>query len=82
MVDVFLDTNPSPPISGTVSLNISLVDGERKPIEGAKITISPLMPAHAHINPDAVAQPCRANQVSTPRKRTDKGRRLALHLQY
>ena len=57
VVDVFLDTNPSPPISGTVSLNISLVDGERKPIEGAKITISPLMPAHAHINPDAVAQP-------------------------
>ncbi len=38
-------------------LTIELVDGERNPIDGAKITISPFMPAHAHIDPTAVAEP-------------------------
>lgn len=57
VVDVSLSTDPSPPISGTVTLNIRLTDAERKPVEGAKVTISPFMPAHAHVNPLAVAQP-------------------------
>jgi copper transport protein len=57
VIDVSLSTDPSPPISGTVTLRIALLDGERKPVEGARVTVSPFMPAHAHVNPTAVAQP-------------------------
>jgi putative copper export protein/methionine-rich copper-binding protein CopC len=57
VVDVRLSTDPSPVISGTAMLTIELVDGERNPIDGAKITISPFMPAHAHVDPTAVADP-------------------------
>ncbi|HEX9990185.1 MAG TPA: copper resistance protein CopC [Chloroflexia bacterium] len=57
VVEVRLSTDPSPPISGTAILKLRLVDGEGKPVEGAKITTSPFMPAHAHVEPDAIAQP-------------------------
>jgi methionine-rich copper-binding protein CopC/putative copper export protein len=57
VVEVRLSTDPSPPISGTATLKLRLVDGEGKPVEGAKITTSPFMPAHAHVEPDAIAQP-------------------------
>ncbi|HYP40473.1 MAG TPA: copper resistance protein CopC [Chloroflexia bacterium] len=57
VVEVRLSTDPSPPISGTATLKLRLVDGEGKPVEGAKITTSPFMPAHAHVEPDVIAVP-------------------------
>jgi methionine-rich copper-binding protein CopC/putative copper export protein len=57
VVEVRVSTDPSPPISGTATLKLRLVDGEGKPVEGAKITTSPFMPAHAHVEPDAIAVP-------------------------
>ncbi|MGA7732036.1 MAG: FixH family protein, partial [Chloroflexia bacterium] len=38
-------TEPSPPISGTVGLNITLLDGEGKPLEGARVSVSARRPA-------------------------------------
>jgi copper transport protein len=57
VVDVLLATEPSEPVSGTVTLTLTVLDGAHMPIEGAKVTINPTMPAHGHIRPLAVAQP-------------------------
>lgn len=57
VVDVLLSTEPSEPVSGTVTLSIGLVDGARKPIDGATVTVNPYMPAHAHVQPPSVAPP-------------------------
>jgi hypothetical protein len=57
VLEIRLDTIPSPPISGTATLKVMLLDGTSAPVENAKITVSPLMPAHGHIEPTDVAQP-------------------------
>lgn len=57
VVDVRVATGMTPPITGTSALTITLLDGARRPIEGAKVTINPFMPAHAHIEPVSVAVP-------------------------
>ncbi len=57
VVDLRLDSLPDPPISGTVTLTITLLDGEGEPIAGAAVAVLPLMPAHAHIQPEALAAP-------------------------
>jgi copper transport protein len=38
-------TEPSPPVSGTVGLNITLLDGEGKPLEGARVSVAARRPA-------------------------------------
>ncbi|MDQ3928858.1 MAG: copper resistance protein CopC, partial [Chloroflexota bacterium] len=57
VVDLRLSTEPSPPISGTATLKLALVDGSGAPITDAKVTVSPLMPAHAHVEPSGPAVP-------------------------
>jgi hypothetical protein len=57
VVDVLLATDPSIPVSGTVMLTVTVLDGAHLPIEGANVTINPTMPAHGHLRPLAVAQP-------------------------
>lgn len=54
-LEIALDTSPSPPISGTATLQIALLDGAGKPVSDAKISVSPLMPAHGHVEPTDVA---------------------------
>jgi copper transport protein len=56
-VEVRLATEPSPPISGTATLVLNLRDGAGQPVDGARVTVSPLMPAHAHIEPSGLAEP-------------------------
>jgi copper transport protein len=55
-VEVRVSTEPSPPISGTATLTLKLVDGAGAPIEGAKVSVDPIMPSHAHVEPTGVAQ--------------------------
>jgi putative copper export protein len=55
-VEVRVATEPSPPISGTATLILNLRDGAGQPVDGARVTVSPLMPAHAHIEPSGVAE--------------------------
>jgi putative copper export protein/methionine-rich copper-binding protein CopC len=57
IVDIRLSTDPSPPISGTATLRLDVRDGTGQPVEGARITVNPLMPAHAHIEPPGPAEP-------------------------
>lgn len=57
VLEISLDTDPSPPISGTATLLLSLVDGAGKPVSDADISVSPLMPAHGHVEPTDVAKP-------------------------
>lgn len=57
IVDIRLSTDPSPPISGTATLRLDVRDGTNQPIDGARITVNPLMPAHAHIEPPGPAEP-------------------------
>ncbi|MEO5951709.1 MAG: CopD family protein, partial [Chloroflexia bacterium] len=57
IVDIRLSTDPSPPISGTATLKLDVRDGTGQPIDGARITVNPLMPAHAHIEPSGPAEP-------------------------
>jgi hypothetical protein len=56
-VEVRVATEPSPPISGTATLILTLRDGAGQPVEGAQVTVSPLMPAHAHVEPSGPAEP-------------------------
>jgi putative copper export protein len=57
VVEVRVTTLPSPPISGTATVNLTVVDGAGAPIDGAKVTVNPLMPAHAHAEPITQAKP-------------------------
>jgi uncharacterized membrane protein len=57
VVEAQVSTDPSPPISGTATLKIKVLDGEGKPVEGAKVVVNPLMPSHAHQEPVGTAQP-------------------------
>jgi putative copper export protein/methionine-rich copper-binding protein CopC len=57
VVDVLLATDPVELISGTVVLTLTVLDGAHKPIDGAKVTINPAMPAHGHVQPSGVATP-------------------------
>ncbi|HET6313912.1 MAG TPA: CopD family protein [Chloroflexia bacterium] len=56
VLEIRLDTVPSPPISGTATLKLMLLDGTGVPVSDATITVSPLMPAHGHIEPTDVAK--------------------------
>lgn len=56
-VQVQVNTDPSPAISGTVGIDLRLTDGVGQPIEGATVSLLPLMPAHAHIEPQSQAAP-------------------------
>lgn len=56
VLEIRLDTVPSPPISGTATLKLMLLDGAGAPVSDARITVSPLMPAHGHIEPTDVAK--------------------------
>jgi copper transport protein len=56
-VDMRLDSLPSPPISGTVTLVITLLDGAGAPLNDATLKVLPIMPAHAHIQPQGEAEP-------------------------
>jgi hypothetical protein len=57
VLEIRLDTIPSPPISGTATLKLMLLDGTGAPVSDATITVSPLMPAHGHIEPTGAATP-------------------------
>jgi putative copper export protein/methionine-rich copper-binding protein CopC len=57
IVEVRLSTDPSPPISGTATLRLDVRDGTGQPVENATITVNPLMPAHAHLEPSGIAEP-------------------------
>jgi hypothetical protein len=57
VVDVLVTTEPSLPVSGTVTLTMTVLDGAHQPINGAKVSINPTMPAHGHVRPLAEAQP-------------------------
>jgi copper transport protein len=56
-VQVAVSTDPSPAISGTVGIDLRLTDGVGQPVEGATVNLLPLMPAHAHIEPQSQAVP-------------------------
>ncbi len=56
-VQVAVRTDPSPAISGTVGIDLRLTDGVGQPVEGATVNLLPLMPAHAHIEPQSEAVP-------------------------
>jgi hypothetical protein len=56
VLEIRLDTVPSPPISGTATLKLMRLDGAGAPVSDARITVSPLMPAHGHIEPTDVAK--------------------------
>ncbi len=57
VVDVLLATDPIEPVSGTVVLTLTVIDGAHKPINGAKVTITPSIPARGYVQPSGVAQP-------------------------
>jgi hypothetical protein len=43
-----LDSEPGPPIKGVNTMNIEVTDASGAPVDGAKITVVPWMPDHAH----------------------------------
>ena len=57
IVDVVVVTNPSPPKNGPMGVDVTLKNGVGVPIEGAKVTVNPFMPAHGDIEPPSVAEP-------------------------
>ena len=52
-----ITTHPSPPITGTATLDIKVLDGQGRPVTGGTVKITPLMPAHGHVEPQGVAVP-------------------------
>ncbi|HST03350.1 MAG TPA: CopD family protein, partial [Chloroflexia bacterium] len=57
VVDVFVSSDPSPPISGTATLKLTVHDGAGQPVENATISVSPQQPARGYVGPVTVAQP-------------------------
>jgi hypothetical protein len=57
VVDIAVSTLPSPPMSGTAVLTVTLTNGARQPISGASVSITPLIPALGRAEPVVVAQP-------------------------
>jgi copper transport protein len=57
VLQALVTTNPSPAISGTVQLNIKIVDGQEQPVPGATLRVTPLMPSHGHVEPTGDAVP-------------------------
>jgi len=57
VVDVFVATDPSPPVSGTATLTLTARDGAGQEVEGATISVSAQMPAHGYVGPTGIAQP-------------------------
>jgi len=43
-----LESNPGPPIKGTNTMTLEVVDAAGQPVDGATITVTPWMPDHAH----------------------------------
>jgi copper transport protein len=57
VLQALVTTNPSPAITGTVQLNIKIVDGQEQPVSGATLRVTPLMPSHGHVEPTGDAVP-------------------------
>lgn len=57
VVDVFVATDPSPPVSGTATLTLTARDGAGQEVEGATISVSAQMPARGYVGPTSIAQP-------------------------
>jgi uncharacterized membrane protein len=57
IIEVGVLTDPSPPVTGTTTITLVVTDGEGAPVDDAKITVNPFMPAHAHVDPVTVAAP-------------------------
>ena len=52
-----LTTRPSPPLTGTAEVDIHLLDGQDHPVTGVEVKVTPLMPAHGHVEPQGAALP-------------------------
>ena len=57
VLQALVTTNPSPAITGTVQLNIKIIDGQEQPVSGATLRVTPLMPSHGHVEPTGDAVP-------------------------
>jgi copper transport protein len=62
VVEVLVATDPIEPVSGTVALTLTVLDGAHKPVDGAKVTIEPSMPSSGRTQPSGVAKPVAAHQ--------------------
>jgi hypothetical protein len=43
-----IESKPGPPVKGTNSMTIEVLDGSGQPVDGATVTVTPWMPDHAH----------------------------------
>ena len=43
-----IESNPGPPIKGTNTMTLEVLDAAGQPVEGATLTVTPWMPDHAH----------------------------------
>ena len=66
VVDVFVSTDPSPPISGTATLKLTVHDGAGQPVENATISVSPQQPARVMSAPARWPSQFPATPASTP----------------
>ena len=57
VVDVLVATDPIEPVSGAVALTLTVLDGAHKPIDGAKVTVSPSIPSQGRVQPSGLAKP-------------------------
>ncbi|HUS14825.1 MAG TPA: copper resistance protein CopC [Chloroflexia bacterium] len=57
VLQALLTTRPSPPITGTATISIRVIDGRRQPVTDATVQLLPVMPAHAHVEPLSAATP-------------------------
>jgi len=48
---VLAESTPAPPARGRNSWSVKVLDGQGRAIDGAKITLTALMPAHGHSSP-------------------------------
>jgi putative copper export protein/methionine-rich copper-binding protein CopC len=63
-------TQPSPPITGTATLDIRILDGQSRPVPDATVKLLPLMPSHGHVEPQSAPAPV-AGQPGTYRTRVN-----------
>ncbi len=57
VVEVRVSTEPSPPVSGTVRLDLNVVDGEGKPLNVAKLSVTPSQPSRGLTGSPVAATP-------------------------
>jgi uncharacterized membrane protein len=56
VVDVFVATDPSPPVSGTTTLTLTVRDGAGQDVENAKVSVSAVMPERGYVGPTVIAE--------------------------